>query len=199
MDALDAHLIQIVDAALNEAARKSGAWVVCRPGCTQCCMGPFPINQLDTRRLRKGLAELSLRDPERAARVRARARDFVERILPVFPGDAATGILPQAAQWDGEFPEWTQDDPCPALDPDTGACDLYAARPITCRTFGPAVSYDGGPVGICELCYVGASDAEIAGCEVSVDPEGREDAILQELQEQTGKSGETLVAFALLD
>jgi hypothetical protein len=55
IDAQDNELIQIVDAAVAEAARRSGAWLVCRLGCTQCCIGPFPINQLDARRLRRGL------------------------------------------------------------------------------------------------------------------------------------------------
>ena len=58
LDSGDRTLIQIVDAALAEAARKSGQWLVCRVGCTQCCIGPFPISQLDARRLRGGLAEL---------------------------------------------------------------------------------------------------------------------------------------------
>jgi hypothetical protein len=47
----DQMLIQIVDSALAEAARRSGEWLVCRPGCTQCCIGVFPINQLDASRL----------------------------------------------------------------------------------------------------------------------------------------------------
>ena len=63
-------LIRIVDAAFAEAARRSGSWLLCRPGCTQCCLGEFPITQLDAARLRRGLAELETRDPERAARVR---------------------------------------------------------------------------------------------------------------------------------
>jgi hypothetical protein len=50
--------IQIVDTAMAEAARMSGAWLVCRPGRTDCCMGPFPITQLDARSLWEGLAEL---------------------------------------------------------------------------------------------------------------------------------------------
>ena len=65
----DQALLQIVDAALAEAARKSGAWLVCRPGCTECCLGPFPITQLDARRLREGLAELERRDRQRGQEV----------------------------------------------------------------------------------------------------------------------------------
>ena len=53
--------IRIVDTAIAEAARKSGAWLVCRPGRTGCRMGPFPITQLDARSPREGLAELESR------------------------------------------------------------------------------------------------------------------------------------------
>ena len=168
----DQALIRIVDAALAEAARKSGPWLVCRPGCTECCMGPFPITQLDARRLREGLAELESRDRQRAARVRERARQAV----------AATA---------------TDDDPCPALDPSTGTCDLYAARPITCRIFGPPVRCGSGAVGVCELCFQGASDEEIAACAVRVDP-GLESQLSNELAESTGVRGETSVALALV-
>ncbi len=66
----DRKLVQIIDSALAEAARKSGEWLVCRPGCTQCCMGPFAINQLDAERLRHGLGELETRDPQRATKVK---------------------------------------------------------------------------------------------------------------------------------
>jgi Fe-S-cluster containining protein len=164
----DEVLLQIVDAAMAEAARKSGPWLVCRPGCNDCCKGPFPITQLDARRLREGLAELESRDPQRAARVRQRARQ----------------------------PVVTDDDPCPALDPSTGTCDLYAARPITCRIFGPPVRWGSGAVGVCELCFEGASDEEIAACAVAVDP-GMEGQLSNALERTTGVRGETSVALAL--
>src|SRR5947208_14715206 len=89
----DSALIQIVDAAMAEAARRSGSWLVCRLGCTQCCIGPFPISQLDALRLRRGLADLEAHDPARARNVRRRARESVARISGEFPGDAATGLL----------------------------------------------------------------------------------------------------------
>jgi Fe-S-cluster containining protein len=162
--ARDRELIQIVDQALAEAARRSGPWLVCRLGCTSCCMGEFPITPLDARRLRQGMAELDAREPGRAERVRERARHFSA-------GD---------------------DEPCPALDPETGACDLYAARPITCRAFGPPVRCGDEAVGVCELCYHGATDEEIAACEVEIDPEGLESALVEELG-----GGETTVAAAL--
>jgi Fe-S-cluster containining protein len=160
--ATDGELIQIVDRAMAEAARKAGPWLVCRPGCAECCTGEFSITPLDAVRLRRGLAEL---DPELAERVRGRARRYTG-------GD---------------------DEDCPALDPAARTCDLYSSRPITCRAFGPPVRCRDEAVGICELCFDGASDEQIAACEVEIDPEGVESRLLVEIGGE-----ETTVAAALL-
>ncbi|MGB7134811.1 MAG: hypothetical protein WBD46_05965, partial [Acidobacteriaceae bacterium] len=79
LPARDARLVQIVDAAVADAARRSGAHLLCGPGCTQCCIGVFPISQLDATRLRAGLHGLQATDPERAAAVRARVDLSVAR------------------------------------------------------------------------------------------------------------------------
>src|SRR5271167_4856899 len=86
-------LIQIVDAAVADAYRRGGLHLVCRPGCSQCCIGVFPIAQQDAARLRDGLGVLAQTDPERAARVRERVAASLVRLDPWFPGDAATGVL----------------------------------------------------------------------------------------------------------
>ena len=87
--AADHELVQIVDNATADAAQRSGDWLLCRPGCTQCCVGVFAITQLDALRLREGLHALDISDPTRAKAVRIRARQSVERLTPEFPGDAA--------------------------------------------------------------------------------------------------------------
>ncbi len=197
IEAGDRTLVQIVDAALEEAAHRSGSWLACRPGCTECCMGPFPITQLDALRLQTGLAELGTRDPARATQVRERSRQYVARVAPDFPGDVRTGVLAEGEEAARRFETFAEEEPCPALDPATGMCDLYAARPITCRTFGPAVRCGAEELAVCELCYHGASDAEIAACQVEIDPDAVEFALLDELEETTGKRGQTIVAFAL--
>jgi len=189
-------LIQIVDSALADAARRSGQWLVCRPGCTQCCIGVFSINQLDVLRLRQGLADLEVLAPERAARVRERAREAVSRLAQEFPGDPATGLLYEGELAEQRFAQFANDEPCPALDPDTGNCELYESRPMTCRTFGPPVRSEEG-LGVCELCYHGASDEEIASSEMVPDPDDLESALLQQLERTTGVREETIVAFAL--
>ena len=157
---MSGELIHIVDRALAESARKAGPWLVCRPGCCECCMGPFPISPLDAERLREGLADLDSREPQRAARVRHRARTWRE----------------------------ADDEPCPALDPDTGACDLYPHRPLTCRTFGPPVRCASGALAICELCFDGATEEEIQACIVDLDVEALDPTAVTE----------TTVAQALL-
>jgi Fe-S-cluster containining protein len=117
-------------------------------------------------RLREGLSDLDAIDPARAGRVRERVRLVA-----------------------GELQD---DEPCPALDPATQTCDLYSWRPITCRVFGPPLRIGSEAVGICELCYHGASDEQIAACEVDLDIGGIEALLLDELGE-----GMTTVAEAL--
>ena len=190
----DSRLIQIVDAALADATRRSGSWLVCRPGCTQCCIGVFAISQLDALRLQHGLAELESTNPERAARVRARANESIERLIPDYPGDPKTGVLDRDS--DERFDNFANDEPCPALDPTTGMCDLYASRPITCRAFGPPVRSEGG-LGVCELCFHGATEQEIAACEMEVDPDDLESRLLLEIEQRNNLTGDTIVAFAL--
>jgi len=194
----DRELVQIIDTALADAARRSGDYLVCRKGCTQCCVGVFAINQLDAARLRQGLSDLDARDPERAARVRERARQSIARIAGDFPGDPATGLLAEDQSSEQRFLDFADDEPCPALDPESGTCELYASRPLTCRVFGPPVrSGPEGGLGVCELCFHGASPEEIAACEMQVDPENLEPKLVEEAEKAAGLHGKTIVAFAL--
>ena len=193
----DQKLIQIVDAALADATRRSEGGLVCRKGCTSCCIGVFAISQLDAARLQRGLAELAVRDPGRAAAVRQRARDSVARLSRDFPGDPATGLLGTTKQERRRFEDFANEEACPALDPDEGTCDLYDSRPMTCRTFGPPLRVEGGGLGVCELCYHGFSEKEIAACEMIPDPEDLESRLLWEVEKSTGRHGDTIIAFPL--
>jgi Fe-S-cluster containining protein len=197
----DQKLIQIVDSALADVTRRSGEWLVCRPGCTQCCIGAFAINQLDAFRLRRGLADLEGREPERAAKIRQRARESVARLSPKFPGDPVSGVLDEGEEAEQKFADFANDEPCPVLDPETGNCELYESRPMTCRVFGPPVrSADGlgeDGLGVCELCFQGASDKEIAACEMKADPDDLESRLLKDVEKTTGRRGNTIITFCL--
>jgi Fe-S-cluster containining protein len=191
----DSELIQIVDVALADAARKAGEWLVCRRGCTQCCIGAFAINALDAARLRSGIVELQRGDPHRAERVRKRAQEYLRKVSDDFPGDFHTGFLDDSEEGQRPFAEFANDEACPALDLQTGSCDLYEFRPMTCRVFGPAIRDADGNLGACELCFQGATDQQIAACEMTPDPGRLEDSLLADL----GDSRQTIVAFVLAE
>lgn len=191
----DHALVQIADAHLADAARRAGPWLACRIGCTHCCHGAFPINMLDALRLRAGLRELHAIDPAIAEAIEHRARAWMAEHGPKFPASLKAGLL--AAADNAPFDDVSGDAPCPALNPATGGCDLYAWRPMTCRVFGPPVraASESGEEGLghCELCFAGASSEQVAACEILVPHE-----LEEELLAQVGAAGITVVAAALV-
>jgi Fe-S-cluster containining protein len=190
----DRDLFQIVDAAMAEAARRAGMFLACRPGCTECCIGPFTITALDAERLRAGLARLDPDDPVRAGAIRERARNVVREISPYFPVDAQSGLLDADEGAEERFCRRFEALPCPVLDPASGLCDLYESRPVTCRTFGPPVRFGDEDMPPCRLCFTNAGPPEIEVCRVDVDPGDVEGALLA----RSGATLQTLVGFALL-
>jgi hypothetical protein len=66
---------------------------------------------------------------------------------------------------------------------------------MTCRAFGPPIRTDEG-LGVCELCFKGASAEQIAACEMEVDPGNLEVKLLRDLERRTGARGQTIVAMA---
>jgi len=189
----DTELVQIMDAALADAARKAGEWLACRPGCTQCCHGAFAVNALDAARLEAGMEALLAADPARAAGVELRARAWIAEYGAEFPGDGETGLLGTSEEEQERFEQFANEAACPALNPATGLCDVYEWRPMTCRVFGPPVRMgDGKALGCCELCFAGASVQEIAACEMTVPHE-----LEQKLVAEMGNAGQTVVAYAV--
>lgn len=194
----DSDLIQIVDVSLAEAARKAGSWLVCRPGCTQCCYGAFSINELDRQRLSTGMKALRTTDPIAAQAIEERARAWIAAYGADFPGNSQTGALGTSEEEQQCFEEFANDAPCPALDRATGLCGVYAWRPMTCRVFGPPIRTagedDSEALGHCELCFQDATRDQVAACEMPV-PQQVEKQLLDEL----GSKDETVVAYALLN
>jgi Fe-S-cluster containining protein len=189
----DHELIQIMDAAWAGAAHRAGSHLACRVGCTQCCHGAFAINALDSARLRTGMDQLRASDPAKAAELERRALAWIDEWAAEFPGDAAAGLLGTSDAEQDAFEEFANDAACPALDPETGSCDVYAWRPMTCRVFGPPVRQETGALGCCELCFTTASNEEIADCEMTV-PHDFESEIVAEM----GDPSQTVVAYALV-
>jgi Fe-S-cluster containining protein len=195
-------LVQIVDAALASATQRSGQHLACRPGCTQCCHGVFPISQQDAARLREALRALDQSDPQRSSRIRTRTTKSFIRLAPLFPGDITTGILDEDYEDATLFADESKDaigenEPCPVLDPATGTCDLYAARPIVCRTFGPPMRTLEGDLATCELCFIHASTEEIIAAELDPTIPTQEAASNEAFNAAHNTHGETIIAYAL--
>jgi len=92
--------------------------------------------------MRNGCAPASRRSIRKIAdRVRRRATDYIAR-LDAFPGDLATGVLSEGPDAEEMFAALAEDEPCPALDPEHGTCDLSprVPSPAACSglRYGPA-------------------------------------------------------------
>ena len=193
--------IQIVDTAVADAYRRGGLHLVCHPGCSQCCIGVFPIAHEDAARLREGLALLEQTDPASASRIRNRVQQSLTRLDPWFPGDLTTGILNEDHEAAILFEEFANDEPCPVLDPTNGTCDLYEHRPILCRTFGPPMRTEGdnGEINLatCELCFTHATPEDIAACELDPTIAAQEAISDEAFNAAHHLHGQTLIAYAL--
>lgn len=148
---------------------------------------------LDAARLQAALHTLAAADPTRAQALQQRALRIVQALSARFPGDAQSGTLDEEGpQWDAfaDLPE--AEVACPVLDPETGRCELYTGRPLTCRIFGPPVQNEGG-IGVCELCYVEATEDRVLAGEMVLRHHELEEELNADLP-----SGETVIAWALL-
>jgi Fe-S-cluster containining protein len=196
------NLIQIVDTAVADAYQRGGPHLACHPGCSQCCIGIFPISQQDGARLRDALTALEQTDPEKSHRIQTRATQSRTRLTPQLPGDPHTGILNPDYEDSTLFTDESEEsigdnEPCPILDPNTGTCDLYAARPILCRTFGPPMRTAEDNLATCELCFTHATTEEIAACELNPTIPAQEAASNDAFNDANHLHGQTLVAYAL--
>jgi Fe-S-cluster containining protein len=192
----DGELLAILDQWFARAAARAGDQIACHAGCAQCCMGAFAIDRLAALRLQRGLDELKKSAPERAQRVLERAALWLERQGEFFPGSLESGLIDETSEALEQFEEFANDEACPALDPETKRCELYAHRPLTCRLFGAPLATDEG-IGICELCFTTAAPEAVAEALVPLDGEELEARLNGEAERGYG-TGRTIVAFALL-
>jgi len=192
-------LIQIVTVALASTTQRSGAHLVCKPRCYQCCIGVFPISHEDAHRLREGLILLEQTDPQKSTRIKQRVADSLTRLDPWFPGNITTGILNEDYEAAILFEEFANDEPCPVLDLEHGTCDLYESRPILCRTFGPPMRTEEDNLATCELCFIHATTEEIAACQLDPTIPAQEVDSNEAFNAAHNLHGQTLIAYALRD
>lgn len=140
-------------------ARKTDEWFVraqaallgqvpCGPGCSRCCIGPFPITLLDVQLLQEGLRHLPSNLRERMA---GRARSQAEAMEAAYPQLLKSRFLDHWPDTDiDRLVSQFHQAPCPALGED-GLCGLYEYRPLTCRSMGIPSEQAGITSGACEV------------------------------------------------
>jgi Fe-S-cluster containining protein len=144
---------------LRTLARKTDDWfrrasaallsqIPCRAGCSHCCIGLFPITQLDVHLLQEGLRHLPIDQRER---IEGRALQQVTALESAYPRLKPS---PSIGGWsDREIDQAVtafHDAPCPALG-DNGLCSLYDHRPLTCRSMGIPARQDAMVNGACAI------------------------------------------------
>ncbi len=110
--------------------------ITCRPGCTGCCQQHLTVLPIEAAALREYVARL---DAPTRARLRRQAQAVREQETAQVPAVPAG--------------------PCPALV--DGACAVYAARPVLCRTHGFPLLYldeDDPTGGILDVCPLNFTD-----------------------------------------
>lgn len=122
--------------------------VPCRPGCTSCCIGPFPITILDIDMLQQGLDGLP---PDRRHRIEQRAIAQTTAMEAAFPQLDQTELLDTWSDLEIDRLVTTfGHHPCPALEAD-GRCGVYQHRPLVCRSMGIPIEDRGMAHGACEV------------------------------------------------
>ncbi len=133
--------LQKLDRWFEAAATNHPGVIPCRPGCSDCCHGPFDVSAADALLLREGLATLP--EATRAA-VRVRGRTLLDKFRKLEPGWGPPWDLREidTDRFD-ELADALASEPCPLLDGD-GRCTVYAYRPLVCRVMGlPMMTADG--------------------------------------------------------
>ncbi len=157
------------------------------------------MTRLDLWRLRRGMARLRVDNPEKATAIAERARRAVAELRDGFPGNESTGKLDDNVTRLDRFFEGHSDLACPVLDPETGRCELYVARPVACRTYGPPIGFGAQLAPHCELCFQGADADEIERCRMRPDREGIEARAQAAAGAGADEPWDTLIAYAVAD
>ena len=141
-------LFQQADQWFRRASASLLGALPCCQGCSACCIGVFPITRLDVPELHRGLDRLP---PLEREAIEARAHAQVNALESAYP---ALKSNPSLDCWDDRIIDKVVEEfstlPCPALSPE-GTCQVYACRPVTCRTMGIPNEVDGLVQGACTV------------------------------------------------
>jgi Fe-S-cluster containining protein len=155
------------------------------------------VTRLDARRLRIGLEQLRVTNPGQANAIEARAGHAARKLTAGYPGDRKSGrLVADAGRLDRYFAGHATM-ACPVLDPASGRCGLYAARPMACRIYGPPSRFGSECAEACPLCFTDAGRELIESCRLEADRDDLEAELLRAMGVSETEPWETLIAFVL--
>lgn len=162
--------------------------VPCKPGCSSCCIGPFPITLLDVQTLQQGLAGLP---PDHRHRIEQRAIEQTVVMETSFPQLTQTDLLDTWSDQEiDQLATAFHHLPCPALEAD-GRCGVYQHRPLACRSMGIPTEEQGTAHGACEVqTFIPILRLPAAFREEQDRLAQEEVASLDKLRQTTGSTGE---------
>jgi len=144
-------ILALADAHFEKVIADQPQHLQCRVGCTLCCHGLFEIASADVAVIAEGLRSLA---PERR---RAMVRRAEEMIAELEHPNLAEASAPEKES----FFDRVSEVPCPALTAE-GRCEIYASRPLVCRTFGLPLREGTRMLGeVCELNFLAATPEEM--------------------------------------
>lgn len=125
--------LERVDAWFGAVAERHAGVIPCRPGCCDCCKGPFDITGADALLLQEGLKTL---DAEARRAVGRRADALLARLRDLAPEwEPLWDLADIGEERFDAMVDALADEPCPLLD-EAGRCRVYAFRPLVCRLMG---------------------------------------------------------------
>ncbi|MDO3409919.1 YkgJ family cysteine cluster protein [Saccharibacillus sp. CPCC 101409] len=162
------NLYREVDGAIEEYRSHSPKQPPCREGCSACCSDYFPVSQVEFELLLVYMERHWSQGEIREAFERAEEDlEILRRENPPLH-DSLTHGADRGGELDALRRHAGRNGfPCPLLDPGTGRCRVYAARPFICRTHGSSHTFYGTwrerlqPERICEYIDGGRAHRKI--------------------------------------
>lgn len=162
-------VLERADGFFAEVAAAQPQNLQCGRGCSLCCHGLFEIGSGDVPMIIEGLSRLEAKQ----------RRAIIARARKIMDASDHPDLRECSGSEKRAFFDRTSSTPCPNLD-GSGACLIYASRPLVCRTFG--LPLRDGPrflEEVCELNFTAATkeQRESASWDLTwEDVLGREDA-----------------------
>lgn len=127
-------IYQVLDAVMAENIKSSGLVLICKSGCSTCCNQLVTCTQIEMDEI---IRFIDFLPREKRIPLLRRMRDAVIQWRDYFNKEGHLLKFDQLKYWRDWFGK-----PCPFLNSENGACDIYSVRIIDCRTLTSTIRCD---------------------------------------------------------